>query len=95
MGQSDNFRAWTRDEWREFHRLARARRFIANVPASLYLMLDERGLGVTLRHDKGHLIPPAAMANVLGHAARSRRIRSDHMTYIIRCRALRHRGTWL
>lgn len=94
---SDNFRTWTRDEWRTFHRHVRARRWRGwrDEPAGLYLLRDERGLGVTQRHDKGHLIAPAAIVNVLGHAARWRHLPNHHAIYIETIRALRKRGTWL
>lgn len=84
----------TRDEWTSLHRAARSRRQVD--VGQCFLMRDEDGrLGVTRRHDKGHLIPPAAIANVLRHAARWRHIRSDHAIYLDRVRQLRRRGTWL
>ena len=87
----------TRDQWRTLHRQVRARRGLHSDPLTgYYLLRDDTGrLGVSRRHPNGHLIPPAAIVRVLGYAAASRRIWTDHRIYLDRVRALRKRGTWL
>ena len=84
----------TRDQWKAFHRYVRMNQ--SGIVEGYFLARDDDGrLGLTAKHSNGHLIPPAAIANVLGHAARWRHIPSDHAIFIDRVRQLRRRGTWL
>lgn len=86
----------TRDDWKALHRSVRSGRQW-HAGGSYYLTWDTDGrLGLSKRHmTKGHLIPPASIANVLRHAAASRRCQVDHRIYLDRARQLRERGTWL
>jgi hypothetical protein len=86
----------TRDEWTTLHRAARERRRAdLDKVGRFWLMRDHNAaLGVTKRHDKGHMIAPAAIVNVLGYAAASRHRPTDHAIYIDRVRRLRRFGTW-
>lgn len=88
----------TREGWRKLHRDARQRRL--REPGGFALARDERGLGVTQRHDKGHGVPQAAIASVLLHAAAARKMTPpwrgyDHAAFIGKARLLRKKGTWL
>lgn len=84
----------TRDQWKAAHRWARQRRPMHM--AGFHLMRDDYGrLGVTKRHNLGHLIAPAAIANILGYAAAWRHVRTDHAYYIEKVRLLRKKGTWM
>lgn len=87
----------TRDQWHKLHRDVRARRGLHSDPLTgYYLLRDDSGrLGVSRRHANGHLIAQAAIPRVLGYAAASRHIWTDHRIFLDRVRQLRKRGTWL
>lgn len=84
----------TREEWKTLHRDLRLRRFNKN-ESMFYALRDSRGfLGVTLRHENGHIVPRAAHVGVLFMASCHRRVPGDHAIYLAKAKALRKYGTW-
>lgn len=82
------------EQWKNIHRLARQRLRFSGFE-NLLFMRDERGfMGVTKRHEKGHIWPPAAIANKLRHAANDRGYPIGHACFIEHVRLLRRFGTW-
>lgn len=59
-------------------------------------MRDGQGImGFTKKHEKGHSIPQAAIANILHIASFHRSMPDHHAIYIEKVRKLRRHGTWL
>jgi len=58
-------------------------------------MKDSQGItGFTKKHEKGHSIPQAAIANILHIASFHRGMPEHHAIYIQKVRKLRKHGTW-
>ena len=57
---------------------------------------DSHGImGFTKKHEKGHVIPQAAIAGILLIASFHREMPEHHKIYIEKIRKLRKFGTWI
>lgn len=84
----------TRDEWKSIHRKARLKRSFSAFGNYLFLRDNLGRMGVTKKHDNGHVIPQAAIANKLRYAAQERSYKIGHICFIEHIRLLRKSGTW-